>query len=331
MTKTTEELLQEAKERIEDMLKCDDGQAFKEARKFLERISPTSEPDVDEATVWTRKVMNGWTTVGGLRTVIAELIASKDGEIERLAGINSQLVAEHNAMNQDGARLESELATLQAENERLKRLFSAAERAIGDHHAPHDCYATGPLTGDGYRDLIECPACAFFALRDELKAAERNTAEPEHRLSDESNRKAGEVVRSTDSCSSDGSGNLTPVVEVTQADRNAAAEIWNSYVAKIGEVIAEKAIREGLSDDTMIVQAFSRIRTEAEARGYTKGRREALDAISEDTKQWVTRERENARKLFKPSAEAGNGHLHFAAHAAFKALDELNRMMTGGK
>ena len=37
-------------------------------------------------------------------------------------------------------------------------------RAIGDHFAPNDCYATGPLTGNHYRDLVECPACSFIAI-----------------------------------------------------------------------------------------------------------------------------------------------------------------------
>lgn len=37
-------------------------------------------------------------------------------------------------------------------------------RAIGDHYAPDDCYATGPMTGDDYRDLVQCPACVFIAL-----------------------------------------------------------------------------------------------------------------------------------------------------------------------
>jgi len=39
-------------------------------------------------------------------------------------------------------------------------------RAIGDHNAPNDCYATGPLTGNHYRDLVECPACSFIAMYD---------------------------------------------------------------------------------------------------------------------------------------------------------------------
>lgn len=45
----------------------------------------------------------------------------------------------------------------------VAELVEAATRANGDHSAPHDCYATGPLTGDPYRDLVECPGCRLRA------------------------------------------------------------------------------------------------------------------------------------------------------------------------
>jgi hypothetical protein len=48
----------------------------------------------------------------------------------------------------------------------LLQALHEGRRAIGDHFAPHDCYATGPLTGDHYRDLVECPACSFIAIYD---------------------------------------------------------------------------------------------------------------------------------------------------------------------
>jgi len=50
----------------------------------------------------------------------------------------------------------------------LKEVLGEARRAIGDHFAPNDCYATGPLTGDPYRDLVECPACSFIAMHDAI-------------------------------------------------------------------------------------------------------------------------------------------------------------------
>ena len=55
-------------------------------------------------------------------------------------------------------------------------LYAALEegrRAIGDHFAPNDCYATGPLTGDPYRDLVQCPACSFIAMYDAALAKAR--------------------------------------------------------------------------------------------------------------------------------------------------------------
>lgn len=45
----------------------------------------------------------------------------------------------------------------------LAKMRELAKRAIGDHFAPNDCYATGPLTGDRFRDLVECPACSLIA------------------------------------------------------------------------------------------------------------------------------------------------------------------------
>ena len=43
-------------------------------------------------------------------------------------------------------------------------VLKEGRRAIGDHWAPNDCYATGPITGDSYRDLVQCPACSFIGM-----------------------------------------------------------------------------------------------------------------------------------------------------------------------
>jgi hypothetical protein len=71
-------------------------------------------------------------------------------------------------------------AGFQPENAANARLIAAAptmfecleegRRAIGDHNAPVDCYATGPLTGDPFRDLVQCPACSFISMYDAVKA-----------------------------------------------------------------------------------------------------------------------------------------------------------------
>lgn len=52
----------------------------------------------------------------------------------------------------------------------LLEALHEGRRAIGDHFAPNDCYATGPLTGDGFRDLVQCPACNFIAMYDAVIA-----------------------------------------------------------------------------------------------------------------------------------------------------------------
>lgn len=43
----------------------------------------------------------------------------------------------------------------------VAELIETATRANGDHHAPDDCYATGPLTGNPIADLVACPGCAL--------------------------------------------------------------------------------------------------------------------------------------------------------------------------
>lgn len=50
------------------------------------------------------------------------------------------------------------------ERRRMREALNEGRRAIGDHYAPNDCYATGPLTGDPHRDLVECPACSFIKM-----------------------------------------------------------------------------------------------------------------------------------------------------------------------
>lgn len=58
----------------------------------------------------------------------------------------------------------TERARLSAGVARLREALNEGRRAIGDHFAPNDCYATGPLTGDPHRDLVECPACSFIKM-----------------------------------------------------------------------------------------------------------------------------------------------------------------------
>jgi hypothetical protein len=57
-------------------------------------------------------------------------------------------------------------ANLQRGHEGLRKVLKEGRRAIGDHFAPNDCYATGPLTGNAVRDLVECPACSFITMYD---------------------------------------------------------------------------------------------------------------------------------------------------------------------
>lgn len=52
-------------------------------------------------------------------------------------------------------------AAIEQADDAVARLVEAATRANSHHTAPHDCYATGPLTGNPVRDLVECPGCVL--------------------------------------------------------------------------------------------------------------------------------------------------------------------------
>jgi|GEM_PF-2139680 len=80
----------------------------------------------------------------------------------------------------------AQVSALLAEREALKRMLRSSVRtgllAIGDHFAPNDCYATGPLTGDPFADLLVCPACSALAEYKRIEAALMEPAPlPQHR------------------------------------------------------------------------------------------------------------------------------------------------------
>lgn len=61
---------------------------------------------------------------------------------------------------------------LNAANQRIKRLEKAVDAyrkayTPDGHVAPHDCFATGPKTGNLWQDYLTCPGCWA-----ELKAKE---------------------------------------------------------------------------------------------------------------------------------------------------------------
>ena len=71
----------------------------------------------------------------------------------------SDVVAQMQALQSSNAELLGQVG-------RLREALMATRFAyIPDgHHAPHDCFATGPLTGDPVQDLIVCPGCKAEAL-----------------------------------------------------------------------------------------------------------------------------------------------------------------------
>lgn len=78
-------------------------------------------------------------------------------------------------MYADGRDVVANARLIAAAPELLEALHEA-RRAIGDHYAPNDCYATGPVTGNSFRDLVQCPACSAIAMYDAAIAKARGEA-----------------------------------------------------------------------------------------------------------------------------------------------------------
>lgn len=76
------------------------------------------------------------------------------------------------AFNAGGDELRKQLAEALLACKVKDEIIEKFRRAIGDHCAPNDCYATGPLTGNDFLDLVQCPACSAIAAYEE--ALERN-------------------------------------------------------------------------------------------------------------------------------------------------------------
>ena len=107
----------------------------------------------------------------------------------------SRLSSAHSEAVEDARKHLAELSASRAEAGRLREALKEARRAIGDHHAPSDCYATGPLTGDPFRDLVQCPACSFIAMYDAALAGEKPVgAGVETLATDYLRGKIGEII-----------------------------------------------------------------------------------------------------------------------------------------
>lgn len=269
------------------------GSSYTQALAILDRLSPA--PEVDEATVWTRrlflleypgeeKAINNGDRDGNpyfkrvadyLRQAIAELIASKDGEIAMLTGERDRQYDENvNRIAAEGAAIvrvekaESELAALRAENEPpagYKHIKLACKNTIFDFNRLNRPDGTWILL-DGVNVNVT------------PKAAERNTAEPANEgipNRDYSDAKATDALKEAVALSRSRSGGMPPgtnagAVEVTEADIEFANELISGFrkTTKCYYADAKDA-------QHWIVKGVFKYRTEAEARG----RREALKWI----------------------------------------------------
>ena len=164
---------------------------FVEVAQFFDRLSPPA-PEVDEATVWTRKAMDaiypfgqtglkGNSPIARLTEVISELIASKDAEIAHWYHL---AVGDAEGVE----RADAELAVLRAEIERLKGANELRQSARELRDNPNgSCSA-----------IMQAIHLEERAAK--LEAAERNPAEQCDKGFDQGSRRPADTA---------------PVVEVT--------------------------------------------------------------------------------------------------------------------
>ena len=96
-----------------------------------------------------------------------------DGNWWHIGASNQAIATVHAASkkrNEPYASMFEANANLIAVAPELLAALEEGRRAIGEHFAPNDCYATGPMTGNEFRDFVQCPACSFIAMYDDAIA-----------------------------------------------------------------------------------------------------------------------------------------------------------------
>lgn len=92
---------------------------------------------------------------------------SGETKVNVLAVIRSEMRELHIAHNKASGRMRDRIAerhgNLTEAVAALAELIEAAKMVNGDHTSPHDCYVTGPLTGNPVTDLARCPGCRLAA------------------------------------------------------------------------------------------------------------------------------------------------------------------------
>ena len=106
-------------------------------------------------------------TKNGNPIVVAEALRNVEVLGEHPSRLNPDKIwgrLERDALILAAAYRHEKAAGESAESERdvLREIVRLAKLAVGDHHAPKDCYATSSLTGEPIEDLLVCPACRFL-------------------------------------------------------------------------------------------------------------------------------------------------------------------------
>ena len=70
----------------------------------------------------------------------------------------AQVADELDDANEKISALRSRVAELEGA---LNQVTEAANRVVGEHNAPSDCWSMGPSTGNPIADYVACPGCVL--------------------------------------------------------------------------------------------------------------------------------------------------------------------------
>jgi hypothetical protein len=84
----------------------------------------------------------------------AQRLEEQNQRIKRLEEENNELRAEEARLLNTNGELERRIKRLEEAVEAYRTAYTP-----DGHVAPHDCFATGPMTGNPIQDLIACPGC----------------------------------------------------------------------------------------------------------------------------------------------------------------------------
>ena len=134
------------------------GECVAEKEKYRAALDRAEKERDAQATRHAATEKDACNLAGQCNALKAELAKTKN-ELDVAEKVNQLWLADNAALKKEESEDKAQLAAVKAEREELVEALKVARKEIA-HEVPYSCYATGPLTGDPFQDLVVCPGCA---------------------------------------------------------------------------------------------------------------------------------------------------------------------------